>query len=128
MRDLPTLDDLLLTAQKVTRERLVPNLPEAERYAGLMVASAMAIAARAVAKSGETAARDQAERDDLAAILRAGDATNADLRRCLCRAIRGGDFDPGRPDRERAFALLQAGTRAEVEICNPAYLGSGPGR
>jgi hypothetical protein len=127
MRDLPPATDILRIAQKQMRERIVPALPEAERYNGLLIASAMAIVARELAKQAETAAREISERDRLGSLLRLSDAASPDLWRILARRIRQGEFDPVRPGRGQVFALLRSAARADVEVCNPAYLGPAAG-
>ena len=128
MRDLPPATDILQTAHKLMRERIVPALPDAERYNGLLIASAMAIVVRELAKSVETADRAASGQSHLAALLGLPDAAPGDLWRNLSRRIRKGDFDPGHPDRAQVFALLRSAARADVEVCNPAYLATAAAR
>ena len=46
MRDQPNRSDLLAIARQILKEQIIPHLPEEQRYNGLMIANAMAIAAR----------------------------------------------------------------------------------
>jgi len=124
MRDLPPATDILQTAHKLMRERIVPALPEAERYNGLLIASAMAIVVRELAKSAETAELAASEQRRLADLLGMPDAELGELRRGLARRIRNGEFDPGHSNREPVFELLRSAARADVEIGNPAYLAT----
>lgn len=124
MRDLPAAADILQTAHKLMRERLVPALPEAERYSGLLIASAMAIVARELTKGAETAERETTDHSRLGVLLGLPDAAPVDLWRNLARRIRTGDFDPGYPDHDQVFEILRSAARADVEVCNPAYLAT----
>lgn len=101
---------LLETARDVLLDELLPVLPAPKRHAALMVANAMAIAARAMNR------RDEAvPSDELAA---------ADRR--LCESIRGGGVDGG-AEAAKVHARLLAATRAKVEVSNPKYLVRRPG-
>ena len=74
MKVEPAGAELLRVARAEVLEKLLPKLPEAERYAARMVANAMAIAARELAR---------------------GPSSTLDTRR-LARAIRAGEHDePG---------------------------------
>jgi hypothetical protein len=101
------------------RARIVPALPEAERYNGLLIASAMAIVARELA-GGDASV--EAERRSLQELLGAQTAPVADLNREFARLIRRGDFDVQGPRRERAYQVLREATLAKLSECNPAYL------
>lgn len=96
---------LLETARDLLREELLPALPTHQRHAALMVANAMAIAAR------ELNRRDDATLDE---------ARAAEDRR-LCASIRAGDIDGGAAAAQ-LHARLLASTRSRVEISNPKYL------
>jgi hypothetical protein len=119
MRDKPDAANLLATARDLMRTRIVPELPEAERYNGLLIASAMAIVARELA-AGDAA--PAAERAALRELLDAGEAPIADLNREFARLIRSGDFDAPAPRRDFAYRVLREATLAKLEECNPAYL------
>jgi hypothetical protein len=130
MRDQPTGDQLLDTARAILREELIPALPADKRHAALMIANAMAIAARQLRKG------DAPERDELATLSRIlslpaddADAPREALRerliernRELCRWIRGGCTDAGRL-RETVREHLLHTTRRKVEESNPKALG-----
>ena len=112
MRVRPTGEELLTIARQVLREELMPLLPEERRYDALMVANAMAIAARQIAFGD---APERRERQDLAALLgetvEGAGATAAseavgDLTRRLSAEIRGGAFDPGTPRHDAVQIFL----------------------
>jgi hypothetical protein len=101
---------LLETARGVLFDELLPALPAHKRHAALMVANAMAIAARAMNRSAASRPDDDAA------------ATNY-LR---CQAIRQGLVDAG-DDAAKLHACLLAEARARVELSNPRYLAARPG-
>ena len=112
MRERPTGEELLIIARKVLREELMPLLPDERRYDALMVANAMAIAARQIAFGD---APERRERQNLAGLL--GDTVDGDgrtavneavgdLARRLSAQIRSGELDPGTPDHDAARAFL----------------------
>lgn len=96
---------LLETARDVLRDELLPALPAQLRHAALMVANAMAIAARELDRCADAALDQAREAED----------------RRLCAAIRAGDVDDGEAAAQ-LHARLLAGTRARVEVSNPKYL------
>jgi hypothetical protein len=101
---------LLETARGVLFDELLPALPAHKRHAALMVANAMAIAARAMNRPG-------AYRPD-------DDTAATDHQRC--QAIRQGLVDAGR-DAAQLHACLLAEARTRVELSNPRYLAARPG-
>ena len=96
---------LLETARELLREELLPALPAHQRHAALMIANAMAIAAR------ELNRRDDASLN----------AARAAADRQLCASIRAGRVDEGAAAAQ-VHAQLLASTRARVEVSNPKYL------
>ena len=113
MRDRPEAEALLWQARKTLLEDLMPALPEARRYEALMVASAMAMAAREAA-----AMRDEAdERARLAALLDEPVAPEQ-AGKALAAAIRAGKRDG---DGAVYDALLGDAT-ARLAISNPKLL------
>jgi urease accessory protein UreF len=96
---------LLETARDVLREQLLPALPPQQRHAALMVANAMAIAARELDRRTDPAA----------------DAARAAADSQLCASIRTGQFDGGAAAAQ-VHARLLADTRARVEVSNPRFL------
>jgi len=96
---------LLETARDVLRDELLPALPAQLRHAALMVANAMAIAARELNR-----------RDDAAV----NHARVAEDHR-LCASIRAGHVPDGAVAAQLHAELL-ATTRAKVEVSNPKYL------
>ncbi|WP_118134754.1 DUF6285 domain-containing protein [Oceanicella sp. SM1341] len=117
MRDAPEAADLIATALEVYRAELMPELPEAARYRGLMVANALAIALRQV-EAGEAPLRAEVER---LAALRPEDPDQARF----AADIRAGRYDPGTPDHAAAAAHLAALAREKAAESAPRALGRG---
>jgi hypothetical protein len=121
--------DLLEEARRTLLEALLPLLPADRRYDGLMIANAMAIAARQ-ARLGYDLLR--AEVRGLAALL---DTTDADsvpatalwerlvaLERQLVQDIRHGVYDAAGPRRDALRRYLRATTEGRVRLNNPKAL------
>ncbi len=128
MRERPTGGELLTIARKVLREELMPLLPEERRYDALMVANAMAIAARQIAFGD---APERRERQNLAGLLGEtvdGDASTAvseargDLTRRLSAKIRSGEFDPSTPRHDAVHSFLLDVTVQKLRESAPKYL------
>ncbi len=130
MRERPTGEELLIIARKVLREELMPLLPDERRYDALMVANAMAIAARQIAFGD---APERRERQNLAGLL--GDTVDGDGRTAVneavgdlhCRLsaqIRSGELDPGTPDHDAARAFLLDITVQKLRESAPRYLAA----
>ena len=126
MKDIPDAAELIATARQALLDELLPHLNKDQRYAGLMIANAMAIALREQ-RAGADAARGESAR--IAALL--GDASSsgtardedalASQRRALRSAIRAGSFD----DAARTAALIAHLLRTAadwVAISNPKAL------
>lgn len=130
MTDIPDAADLLAIARATLLSELIPALPGDQRYAGLMVANAMAIAAREYRLGAETARNEAARLRNLLEECEGSppqsgnpDAPEAlsSLRKAMCSAIRAGDFD--NPQREAALAAQLLRTAADrVAISNPKAL------
>jgi hypothetical protein len=125
MKVEPDAGDLLETARALFVAELLPALPSEKRYAALMVANAMAIAARDASASGEDDARELAA---LAALLPGASAPGNDpaaqLRLAnaeLARRIRAGAFASA-PQRASLLACLEAATARRLAISNPKLL------
>ncbi len=114
----PGANDLLAIARSTLLAELLPALPEPQQLAARMVANAMAIAARAACTDPNRLA---ALRQRAAALV--GD--EAEPWRALAAAIRAGRFDPGRPERASAAALLADLARLRCEVSAPRALGGG---
>ncbi len=140
MTDIPDASNLLVTAREVLLADIVPGLPKELRHAALMIANAMAIAARehrdgADALRGETARlRELLEATGSAAepaTIAATDAAPASrapvpadldtLRRRLVEAIRGGAFD-GPPHHAALIEHLSRTSADWTAISNPKAL------
>lgn len=134
MKDISDAADLIATARITLMDELVAALPKEQRYTGLMIANAMAIAVREQ-RAGAAAEHDEAARlrtllagsmADAGVMGRAeGDAELRVLRRAVSVAIRDGQFDAA----SRASLLMAhlARTAADwVAISNPKALRTGP--
>ena len=126
MNDRPDAVELLKAARDALAGELLPALPEALRYTGLMVANAIAIAEREL-MAGDTAARAECERlrkllPECSAPV-AAEALSAVLaryNRCLADDIRAGRFD----DEHRDVLLehLRRTTGEKLAVSNPKAL------
>jgi hypothetical protein len=120
MRDRPDGAELLRQARSVLLDELADALPESRRYEVLMVASAMAIAAREL----EAGAADrEADRTALEALLGASSEPNLeaafdDLTQRLAADIRAGKLD-GDP---RAHDVVARDAAARLALSNPKLL------
>ena len=126
MRDRPSGAELLAIARETLLGELLPHAPDAQRYNALMVAAAMAIAARE-AEAGDGAL--VAERESLTALY--GEVRNADepleavlgrLNRRFAADLRAGAFDAPDGRQAAAWRLLRQATMAKLLECNPKYL------
>ena len=101
MRDHPDGPDLLALVQRIEDGDPSVSLPDDERYLELMLFHAKAIAERQEERGGAPEERELQNLSSLLGSLRGGDdgegESLADLNRRLAVAIRGGDFDPGKP-------------------------------
>src|SRR4051812_46917401 len=127
MNDKPEADAPRAAARDAFNAEIVPALPAAQRYNGLMVASALAIVLREL-EAGEAPAR--AEHDRLVALLRdaapetpAADGLLAALRaynRSLAAGIRAGSFDGA--GRAALCEHLRRTTEEKLAVSNPKAL------
>ena len=126
MTDRPNGAELLKIAREALTRELVAELPEARRYLALMIANAMAIAARE-AELGDGA--DRAELTSLRVLFQEpGPDTSEDvadrleaLNRRLCAEIRAGTFSGGDAE-ARLRDHLRRSVEARVAISNPKAL------
>lgn len=122
MRHDPKATDLLETARAVLRETILPQLPSSARYEALMVANAMAIAARQVA-AGERPVEEAGRR--LAAIYGLPAEPEPDpeeLERRLAADLRKGSFDGPGQARNAVFDHLWRTASDRVAESNPKAL------
>jgi len=124
MRDRPDGAELLRQARGILLEELLGELPETRRYDVLMIASAMAIAAREL----EAGNGREAERKDLEELL--GPASEDDLvaalkslNKRLAAEIRAGTWDGD----ARTHSLLRRDAAARLEISNRKALAADNG-
>ena len=126
MNDHADAAELLAIARSTLLNDILPGLPPEQRYRALMIANAMAIAAREHVQ-GEVFGRAELTRlGELlkqSAVATTGAALNtalADCNRSLCSAIRAGRFDGS-----EGAALLDHLKKTAVEkltIANPKAL------
>ncbi len=126
MNDRPDAAELLAIARTTLIDKLLPQLADESRYDALMIANAMAIAAREHA-AGDAAA--QAELARACALLREHSAplagaplfaARADCNRRLTAEIRAGRFD--NEDRAALLDHLAQTAADELAISNPRAL------
>jgi hypothetical protein len=126
MNDRPDAGELLETARAAFIAEILPALPEAARYTGLMIANAMAIAQREI-DAGDAPARAEHERllglfsGRLPPVAAAGlHAALKDYNRRLADEIRAGRFD----GQERAAMLehLRRTTEEKLAVSSPKAL------
>ena len=123
MTDRPSGAELLKAAREALTRDLVSELPEGKRYLALMIANAMAIAAREL-ELGDGA--DRAELTSLRMLFedRAPDTSEGVSARLeawnrrLCAEIRAGKFSGG-ADEARLRDHLRRSAEARVAISNP---------
>lgn len=126
MNNAPDGAELLRVAQKVLRERLMRGITEDQRYEALMVANAMAIAAREL-MAGESDLREELRMlTQLYGDTTVGESGNSmkekvtSLNKRLARDIRSGVLDGACAQGVRA--LLKAQVTARLRVSNPKYL------
>ena len=122
MNNLPAGTDLLSIARDTLLSELLPLASGDARYALLMVANAMAIAARE-AEAGDAPARSALARlEKLYGETRAGDAPESrvsEYEHRLAQDIRAGLFD-AHDDRQRALLIhLRESVVERLRISNP---------
>ncbi|QXH54531.1 DUF6285 domain-containing protein [Pseudomonas maumuensis] len=111
----PNAAQLLDIARQTLLEQVLPALSGELRYPALMIANAMAVAARESRLQGELDAQEHAR---LGALLEAPPATLAGTRQQLAQAIREGSYDAPQARRTLVEALRQT-TLARLSISNP---------
>ncbi len=124
-RDVPDAASLLTSAREALLADVMPSLDASSRYTALMIANALAIAARDIAL-GPDALRQEVERLRPLATesVAPSDPDTVDvhvLRRIVAAAIRAGRFD----DAPHAQSLVTALTRIaedRLAISNPRAL------
>ncbi len=129
MKDISDAADLIATAREALLSELLPTLAKEQRYIGLMIGNAMAIALRE-SRSGVDATHGEVTRirklleGTRSATWESGPAGVASelplLRRRLCAAIRDGEFDHAH---EPALTAHLVQTASDwVAISNPKAL------
>jgi hypothetical protein len=103
--EMPDGAALLEIARRTLLDDVLPGLAGDARFKALMVANALAIAARAHADSG---------------VAEAARALGAFAE--VCAGIRGGTYDPGTPDHDRIAAALLALAEAKCRVSAPRAL------
>lgn len=129
MRHEPNGSDLLETARALLRNELIALLPPGRRGQALMIANAMAIAARQLSTGNRNDWLElrgvQALLGTPSSVMLAPDALHDTLVACNARlvdAIVDGRADPGSALHADSAAFLLATARRKVEESNPKYL------
>lgn len=124
--DRPTGAELLAEARRTLLEELLGLLPAERRYDGLMIANAIAIAARELqAGDAPAAGRLAMLRRIDATAGEGGDRPNeglADLERRLAAGIRAGAYDSPGCGRDAVRAYLRRAVLERLAISNPKAL------
>lgn len=124
MTDISDAADLMTTAREVLLRDLLPALPAQQRYSALMIANAMAIAAREHRLGADAARSEIARLRDLLADASLPAAASDELpalRRMLAAAIRKGRFDAPAMAARLTHELTHA-VQSWVAISNPKAL------
>jgi|SRR5215471_7622086 len=119
MTDKPDAAALLEEARRTLLEVLLPLLPPERRYDGLMIANAMAIAAREAAQGGDIL---QANAMQLAALFPGSAATRSEHEARLAREIRNGACDNPGTRRDAVRDYLRWSATARLRLSNPKAL------
>lgn len=126
MNNEPDGVELLRVAQKVLRERLLPGVAKDQRYEALMVANAMAIAAREL-EAGDWKLREElrmlTELYGDTVVGQSGTSSKEKVSRLnkrLAKDIRAGVMDGACAQGVRA--LLKAQVIGRLRVSNPKYL------
>lgn len=122
MRTRPNGADLLVAAQKLLREQLLPVLPDAHKHDALMIANAMGVAIRQL-QAGE--AVEHEERRSLEHLLQRPLSEPLQMNtgnRELSMLLRAGLADPGQGKRAEVLEHLRRAVRQAVTESNPKYL------
>lgn len=120
MRDLPDAKALIEQARRTLLDELLGALPRERRYAALMIANALAIAARELAGGEELAS---AEQDALSDYLgKTGWGESAASYEAMVKRL-AGDIRAGKHDAEAALhELLYDSATERLRITNPKVL------
>jgi hypothetical protein len=115
MRQTPDAANLIAIARQTLLDTLLPALPADKRYAGLMIANALAIAGRQLAEP----AIDDRTTVAMAMPELATDVPGADALEALVQAIRSGRFDD---DPAPLFAALEVFATDRARVSAPKAL------
>jgi hypothetical protein len=127
MLNAPDAADLLTIARETLLKSVLPVLPEEKLYPVLMIANAMAVAARETAQRQPLYADELAEFEGFYGKNSEAGAEQLEERllafnRRLARDARSGRFEGG--DALRFRNLLERLVRARLQVSNPKYLAS----
>ena len=131
MRMRPDIIQILELVRDLLRDEYTEEDFERRRYDTLMMANALSIAARLVARGTvpeiEGLGRAQEIRngsdvEELNVRDSGGGMLSDALPRALARAIRAGEYDPGTSCHGATRASLRDHARRAVELYNPGYL------
>jgi hypothetical protein len=124
-RDVPDAASLLTSAREALLADVLPSLDASSRYSALMIANAMAIAAREFTLAPNAHRREVERLRPLAAeTVPPSDPDDADvreLRRIVAAAIRAGRFDDAPHAQSLVTSLVQI-VEDRLAISNPRAL------
>lgn len=132
MSDRPNGQELLLIAREELMKKLLPELPAKVRYEALMIANAMAIAAREFESGRENDLRELSGLRQLLLGESSGpgdgevllDHALTKCRKKLCAEIRAGEFDPSGKKHLELARYLKTTAKDKVGISNPKLLAA----
>lgn len=124
MSNQPDAHNLLVTARQLLLDELVPVLDEQHRYAALMIANAIGIAAREIAPPVAEDDIDKALDAFLAGVGADGEYSSVSAEAALAQLIRNRKIPADAKSGEALTDLLMHLTRSKLRISNPKFLNA----
>ncbi|HBP31016.1 DUF6285 domain-containing protein [Advenella sp. FME57] len=124
MSNQPDAHNLLVTARQLLLDELVPVLGEQHRYAALMIANAMGIAAREIRPPVSEENLTKALDSFLAGLGADGNCPSVSAEAVLARLIRHRKMPTDAQSCQALTDLLLQLTRSELRISNPKFLNT----
>ncbi|MHC8943536.1 DUF6285 domain-containing protein [Advenella incenata] len=122
MSNQPDAHNLLVTARQLLLDELVPVLDEQHRYAALMIANAIGIAAREIAPPVAEDDIGKALDAFLAGVGADGEYSSVSAEAALAQLIRHRKIPADRKSGEALTDFLMHLTRSKLRISNPKFL------
>ena len=124
MSNQPDAHNLLVTARQLLLDELVPVLDEQHRYAALMIANAIGIAAREIRAPEAEEDIGKALNAFLAELGAGGEYPPASAEVALAQLIRHRKMPADAQSSEALTDLLLQLTRSKLRISNPKFLNA----